>query len=190
MAADFFVVKFFWFVAFVFFGFAVSAAISARKAPSARSLSGSLIKGYFGLLFGTFLYAWISALIIGINKVELGHITSGELPGLIPAWSLYWFVIFAPFALVIFTITGLPLFLVLRKLKIASIFLMLLGVVAASILAGAYLYINSQDNWCQTSQLHCFVSNAWGVALPAFFATLFFCVCVPLPLFRPNGKPN
>ena len=188
MATDFFVAKFFWAVAIAFVVLATVAAISARKSIRSRSANilGSLIRGYFGLMFGIFLFAWIETTIIGFGKVELGHIAASDLVGWISQWSIYMFVLFAPITLVAFSVSGLPFYLVLRKYRLASLTTMLIGVLAASILAGAYSLFRPQNIWCETNQFLCFMRSVWGIAFPGLFAVTFFSFSIPLPLFRQN----
>lgn len=140
--------------------------------------------GYLGGLAATAIYASIYAYLIGLNKVDLGHIPADGLADRLLGWSMYVFFLFAPLVVLILSLAGLPLFALLSKYRfgsfvgVASIAASLAVVYAASVFASPY------NLWCGANQVRCVAQAFVDFGIPALLVASGFALGAKLPLVR------
>jgi len=78
--------------------------------------------GFVGAVLATIIYTGVSALQLGISKVDLGHITYDELSNLYLGYWLYYFALVGFFMLGGLLVIGIPAIFLLNKFRVASYF--------------------------------------------------------------------
>lgn len=190
MATDFAVSYFFWPVVIISALLLLLALAAKPSQPGHGFLSIGLRRlafGFLGILAATALFAAIQTYLVGLNKVELGHIAADELAGWLPYWTLYLFVLITPFVLLVATLLGLPLFALLSRSGHAS----LAGAASIAVLwtlaYTGYVLIDPYNPWCATHPLQCATRTIFPVGAQSLLVALGFGLAARLPLIR--GAP-
>jgi hypothetical protein len=143
-----------------------------------------IILGLSGAMFSILLYCCVTALLIGFDKVDKGHIDFVTLLKSFLGYWLYMFSFIGPFMMLGVAIIGLPLMMVLSKLRFASH----LGAVIISLFIAAiysiYVVYNPYNNWCEANTLECANSNFWSVFIACFVIAIGFSLAARLPVWR------
>ncbi len=158
----------------------------ASAAPKNFDVIGGrrMILGLSGAMFAILLYCFVTALMIGLSKVEQGHIDYATLLKSFLGYWLYMFSFIGPFMMLGVIILGLPIIIVLSKLRLASH----AGALILSVLIGAiysiYVIYNPYNNWCKANTLECANSNFWSVFVACFVISLGFSLAARFPVWR------
>lgn len=143
--------------------------------------------GYVGALVATVGYSAVETLRIGYWKVDQGHITANEMPGLVPGWTLYAFVLMAPFVVVVMTLFGLPAMAVLRRIGIASLAGVTLVATVYSAAWAIWVFFLPYNLWCGSRALRCSGSMFFSTLAASFVVALGFGLGARLPWLSSAG---
>lgn len=187
MATDF-AVQFFFYP--VLLGVLVLCVLAWRLKPIENGLGLAglgirrIVHGYIGVILAALVFACIQTYIIGIEKVELGHIKQEELASWVPPWGIYMFILTVPFILLVVSFIGFPLLIVFSKLRLNSIF----GVMVISLVfpvgLTAFTYINPYNIWCTTHLAACSFQSFYTSLWPSILVGLSFGIFARLPMWR------
>jgi hypothetical protein len=188
MATDFAYAAFFFPVLIGILVLLVLAFVSPKSQQSAGVFLGigrrRIAFGYLGALVATLAYSAFDSVRTGYWKVDQGHITASEMPSMVPGWTLYIFVLMAPFVVLVLTAIGLPVLSLLRRFGIASVAGVVLVAVAYSAAWAAWVYFRPYNLWCESHALQC----SSGMFISTFTASLVvalgFGLAARLPWLR------
>jgi len=143
--------------------------------------------GYIGVTAAMALYAIIEASILGLKKVEQGHIVADKLLAWIPGGSLYYFVIFETISIILLSALGLPLFYLTSKIRLGSIAGTIIIALAISVVYSAIIFANPYNIWCASNIGTCTIRALIGAGIPSVIAALGFGLGARLPLVKSRG---
>lgn len=161
-------------------------AVSGLRRPVSESSTlglgrARLAFGYLGVLGVTFLFTYYDTLELSEYKVAEGHVTQVEAENYFWGWFLNLFCLVVPFNFFLFTVLGLPLLKVLRRLGFLSVlgFLATSQIIALAI--AVYGGLSSDNGLCLAGPLRC-VANVYVEAAPGLaIVSLAFGLAARLP---------
>lgn len=155
-------------------------------APKCFSYLGGrrILLGLSGAMFSVLLYCFFAAALIGLAKVELGHINYLNLLKSFVGYWLYMFSFIGTFMMLGVVIIGLPLLQILAKLRFASHAGMIGLSIIISALCSLYIAFNPYNNWCKANTVECVSSNFWSVFVACFVVGVGFSLAARLPVWR------
>jgi len=187
MATDFFVAQF-WIPMFVITLVVITAYFFVKKHDVENEFKGITAKRiFFGAvssLLASIIYSGISALQLGLNKVELGHISYSELSGYYLGYWIYDFVLFSPFMLGGLVIIGIPILYALYKVRFASFLGIVLVALVMSSLRGADVLYSPYNIWCSTNAWQCVLNNFFDFFIACAVVGIGFGIGARLPMWR------
>lgn len=146
-----------------------------------------ILLGLSGAMFSVLLYCFVTAFLVGLDKVEQGHINYSTLLKSFLGYWLYMFSFIGTFMMFCVVIIGIPLLMILSKLRFASY----AGVVGLSFTIGViyslYVAFNPYNNWCKANTLECANSSFWSVFVACFVIGIGFSLAARLPVWRNNA---
>jgi hypothetical protein len=162
--------------------------VAGRRPASAESATlglgrRRLAMGYFGVLIVLAVYNYIDTVDLSHTKVTRGDVTGAEAARYFWGWYLFGLCLITPFAIFFFTVLGLPLLALLRRLGFASA----IGGLAVSLPVALCmsLCVTLLDNeWCHAHLWKCSLSNFKDTAILAGALTLGFVLAARLPWWR------
>ncbi|WP_449302066.1 hypothetical protein [Pseudoxanthomonas mexicana] len=188
MATDF-AVAYFWLP--VLIGIIVLlgiAFIGRNRRSTSTSLLGlgrsRIARGYLGALVVLFIYSAIDSVLLGRTKVALGHVTAAEAHRLTPGWTLYLFILMAPFVVFLLSIVGLPALALLRRLRFMSVSGALIASQLVAALFALWPAVSPINLWCETHRLECISDVFVSASTLSAAVTLGFAVAAKLPWLR------
>jgi len=148
-----------------------------------------ILLGLSGAMFATIIYSIITAAMIGLNKVEQGHIDYTDLIKAFIGYCLYIFALTGPVIMLGVSLIGLPIMVGLRRIRLASH----LGAIIVSTICGAcsaiYVLTFPYNNWCTSNPIECAASNFSSSFIVCAAVGIGFSFGARLPLLR-NGNVN
>jgi len=136
------------------------------------------------------LYSYANAIFIGFDKVSRGEITQAQLPGWIPFWGFYLFVLTAPFVAIAVTVIGLPLFAALSRVRLASILGVTLLAITFACFVAVFVWLSPYNNWCDANVAACMGTNFLGALFVSTLVGLGFGFAARLPLIRSAARTS
>jgi hypothetical protein len=143
-----------------------------------------IILGLSGAMFAILLYCCVTALMIGLDKVEQGHIDYSTLLKSFLGYWLYMFSFIGPFMMLGVVFIGLPLIMVFAKLRFASHAGSLIISLSIGIFYSTYVAYNPYNNWCKANTLECVNSNFWSVFISCVVIAIGFSLAARFPVWR------
>jgi hypothetical protein len=148
-----------------------------------------IILGLSGSMIGTVIYCCFTALLIGLDKVEQGHITYQDLLNLLARYCFYMFWFIGPIIMFGVSFIGTPVALLLTRLNFASH----TGVLFASLIISAtfavYVLISPVNSWCESNPIRCATNNFSSVFAASATVALGFSLAARFPAWRnTDGK--
>ncbi|KCZ57636.1 hypothetical protein [Hyphomonas chukchiensis] len=153
---------------------------------------GAVLSGTLGALAGLYVYSAISSYLMAVERVsEYESLREQGALSLALGWSIYLFILFAPFLLAGMAFLLLPILAILSRLRLVSVFGFFLIVMIFVGLVGLLTYISPGNNWCEANIALCTQQSATGAFAFALPVALGFIVGARLPLIfseRAAGK--
>ncbi|RYV01980.1 hypothetical protein SOPP22_10395 [Shewanella sp. OPT22] len=143
-----------------------------------------IILGLSGAMFAILTYCCGTALMIGLGKVDQGHIDYLTLLKSFLGYCLYMFSFIGPFMMLGVLFIGLPLMMMLAKLRFASHTGALFLSSSISAFYSIYVAYNPYNNWCKANTLECVNSNFWSVFVACFVIAIGFSLAARFPAWR------
>lgn len=143
-----------------------------------------IIMGLSGAMLAILLYCCGTALMIGLGKVEQGHIDYAMFLELFFGYCFYMFSFIGPFMMLGVVFIGIPLIMGLAELRFASHTGTLIISTLISASYSTYVAYNPYNNWCKSNTLECVNSNFWTVFLACFITGIGFSLAARFPVWR------
>jgi hypothetical protein len=140
--------------------------------------------GFVGAVLATIIYTGVSALQLGISKVDLGHITYDELSNLYLGYWLYYFALVGFFMLGGLLVIGIPAIFLLNKFRVASYFGLFLIALLIAFIRGAIVMNSPYNNWCESHSLECSAGNFLDMFIVCAVLGVGFGIGAKLPIWR------
>jgi len=146
------------------------AFLGRKRPPTFLGLNrGRVALGYLGALSALLIYSVFDAFLLARNKVSFG-MTISEAYQRIPGWTLYLFILAAPFVVFFLTILGFPALAALRRVRLGSVGGVLIASQLVAALPSVVLAIFPDNLWCESHRLECVGAT--------YAATAIFCATV------------
>lgn len=166
----------------------VIAFAGRKRVTSSKSFLGlgrsRIAFGYLGSLLALLIYSAIDSVVLGRAKVALDEVTAMEAHKLTLGWTLYLFILFTPFVVILLSVVGLPTLAVLRRIRLASVS----GALVASQLAAAsfsvWPAVYPSNLWCESHRLQCVGGAYTSASILCATVALGFGVGSRLPWLR------
>lgn len=168
-------------------------ALNARQATTVSGFLGLGAKriacGYLGVLGALLIYSLLDAVLSGFDKIERGYVVAEQMPALVPGWSIYLFVLLAPFAVFAVTV-GLLLLRLFVSLRLVSL-MGTLGIALIYAIAWGYIaYADPINAWCMAHRGECASKTFLESLLLGATVAVGFALAAGLPVGRsPSIKP-
>ena len=163
-------------------------AVTARQPLDGNAFLGLGTKrialGFLGAMAALLAYSIVDSVVLALTKVELGHITRAEMPHKIPGWSIYLFVLVALPVTVVVATVGLPLFALLRRVRLASFVGVAVLALGYAGLRGWAVFQWPYNSWCSSHLEACVMGSLMEVSAFTVPIALGFGVGARLPLIR------
>lgn len=194
MATDFFVSNFFIPI-LVILGGLILFRLFAKKAWLNKTIFGlrleALLTGIIVALIGLYLFSAIFSYLAAVDRVE-EHESLQEQGtfSLAFVWSIYYFILYAPFVLSFFVLLLLPLLYVFSRLRLVSALGVLLIVALIAGVNAGLTYLYPGNNWCEANLALCMQRAGTGTLSFGLPVAIGFVVGAKLPVLfsRKNEK--
>jgi hypothetical protein len=188
MATNFAVAYFFLPLAIAVALICLMALLAPKPVADERPVLGlgarRIAQGYLGALLGTLFYSIVDTVRVGYEKFDLGHVAAAEMPGYLPGWTIYQFVLVAPFVLIAITLLALPLLAIASRVGLVSLVTLLVSAFAWSAFWAWRAYAKPYNWWCEHNQLQCVGGAFLGAFVLATVVALGFSLGARLPVIR------
>lgn len=145
---------------------------------------GAILSGTLGALVGLYVFAAATSYFEAIDRVaEFESLREQGAASLAWGWSIYLFILFAPFLLIGIALLFYPMFAVLSQLRLVSALGVLLVVLIIVVATAGFTYASPGNNWCETNLFLCVQRSAMGTLAFAIPVAIGFVIGARLPIF-------
>ena len=144
---------------------------------------GALLSGILGLLAGLYAFAAAMSYTEAVDRIaEYENLREQGVLSLAWGWSIYIFVLYAPFVLVGCILLLLPILFILSKLRLVSaVGISLVALIFVGLSTG-FTYMNPYNDWCEANLLNCTQQSLIGTLTFVLPVSIGFILGARLPI--------
>lgn len=151
---------------------------------------GAMLTGTLGALAGLFVYSAIASYIEAVSRVaEYESLREQGALSLAAGWSIYLFILLAPFLLAGVAVLLIPILAALSWIRLVSVAGIALVAAICIGINAVLTYMYPGNNWCEANTLLCVqqsIVDSLAFAVPVASG---FALAARLPLVRSRRTP-